>query len=289
MKRAAKKKKIIAIAAIILMIIAAIMIIYENTTVGVTRYTVSDEDIPIGFDSFKIAQFSDFHNADFNGNDCILEILKNEKPDIIAITGDLVDSRHTDIEISLDFIRKASEIAPCFYVTGNHEGALNNNYKQLEEGLLALGVNVLHNQSIALDKNGESLTIAGIDDPNFYSHEGGMFDFTQDIIGAEIDSLQLGDTYTVLLSHRPEAFEVYEKKNVDLVLSGHAHGGQVRLPLIGGIVAPGQGFFPKYDGGIYIKNGTSMIVSRGIGNSIIPVRVNNMPEIVIVELKSEGD
>ena len=95
------------------------------------------------------------------------------------------------------------------------------------------------------------------------------------------------DSYTILLSHRPELFSVYAEQEMNLVLSGHAHGGQFRLPLVGGLVAPNQGFFPEYDSGVYTEHGTSMVVSRGIGNSLFPFRFNNRPEVILIELKSE--
>ena len=106
-----------------------------------------------------------------------------------------------------------------------------------------------------------------------------------DVIRDSIDSLSLDNgSYTLLLAHRPEFFEIYKEFNIDLVFSGHAHGGQIRLPFIGGILAPGQGLFPKYDGGLYTESNTNMIVSRGLGNSIFPIRINNPPEIVSVTL-----
>lgn len=104
-----------------------------------------------------------------------------------------------------------------------------------------------------------------------------------------LNSMNVTDSYCVLLSHRPEAFESYATQDIDLVLSGHAHGGQFRLPFIGGIVAPNQGFFPKYDSGMFSNNNTTMIVSRGLGNSIISIRFNNRPELVMVELIRDGD
>ena len=111
-----------------------------------------------------------------------------------------------------------------------------------------------------------------------------MFDFTADIISMEIESAENREEYKILLSHRPEVFDTYVEKKMNLVLCGHAHGGQFRLPLIGGMIAPNQGLFPKYDGGIYEKESTTMVVSRGIGNSIIPVRFNNRPEVVMIVL-----
>ena len=95
------------------------------------------------------------------------------------------------------------------------------------------------------------------------------------------------DGFTILLSHRPELFDTYADQGMDLVLSGHAHGGQFRLPFIGGLVAPNQGLFPKYDAGIYTEDNTNMLVSRGVGNSILPFRINNRPEVILIELQAE--
>ena len=132
-----------------------------------------------------------------------------------------------------------------------------------------------------LTKGSETIQIAGLDDPDFTERDT----YIQDsMVQTKISNLSLSDEYCILLSHRPELFAEYVSEEADLVLSGHAHGGQFRLPFIGGVIAPDQGLFPKYDAGKYSKNHTTMIVSRGIGNSIIPVRINNRPEIVIVEL-----
>ena len=146
------------------------------------------------------------------------------------------------------------------------------------------GVAILHDRAVQLIKNTESIQLAGLDDPDFTDRAP----LQQSMIKTKINNMNLTDNYCVLLSHRPEAFEDYVSENIDLVLSGHAHGGQFRLPIIGGIVAPNQGLFPKYDAGIYSENYTTMVVSRGIGNSIIPIRFNNRPEIISVELICES-
>ena len=125
------------------------------------------------------------------------------------------------------------------------------------------------------------IQLIGLNDPDFSERDRLL---SESILEAKLSQVNISDGFTILLSHRPEYFNVYQNKNIDLVLSGHAHGGQFRLPLGGGVIAPGQGLFPKYDAGAYTENGTTMIVSRGIGNSIIPVRINNPPEIVIIEL-----
>ena len=200
---------------------------------------------------------------------------------MIAITGDFVDSNRTDVEIAIQLASQLTEIAPCYYVTGNHEAWIDEQYYELEKGLIGENVVVLHDDVIQLTKGSETIQIAGLDDPDFTERDT----YIQDsMVQTKISNLSLLDEYCILLSHRPELFEEYVSEEVDLVLSGHAHGGQFRVPFVGGIIAPDQGLFPEFDAGKYSKNHTTMIVSRGIGNSIIPVRINNRPEIVIVEL-----
>ena len=123
----------------------------------------------------------------------------------------------------------------------------------------------------------------GIDDPSF--QEDYLFGDSESVVRQAIYDLQNeSDGYTILLSHRPELFDLYVETEMDLVFSGHAHGGQFRLPFVGGLVAPNQGFFPKYDAGLFSEGSTNMIVSRGVGNSIIPIRFNNRPEIIVATL-----
>ena len=150
--------------------------------------------------------------------------------------------------------------------------------------MVAAGVKVLHDEVISINKNGDSMQLIGLDDPDFVDVGKTV---QESILKTKLGDLELKEGFRILLSHRPELFDAYTSTNMDLVLSGHAHGGQFRVPFIGGIVAPDQGLLPKYDAGVFTENGTTMVVSRGVGNSIIPIRLNNRPEIVIVKLKSE--
>ena len=261
--------------------------IWGNTALMVNSITVSGNQIPSEFSGFRIAQISDLHNAEFGeGNSHLLNSLSESKPDMIAITGDLVDAQHTNIDVALSFAEKAVQIAPVYYVTGNHEASLSQ-YSELKTGLEATGVIVLEDNAIQLEHNGGIVTLMGLSDPNF-TIKSNIFDEVPAMISTKLNDLMENKVgYTILLSHRPELFDTYVSCGVDLVLSGHAHGGQFRLPLIGGLVAPNQGFFPKYDAGLYTDGGTNMVVSRGLGNSIIPLRFNNRPEIVLVELKAD--
>ena len=276
------KKKLISIILLVIFTILAVWTVWCNMTVGVTHYTVASNRLPAAFDHYKIAVISDLHNAEFGENNSnLISLIEKEKPDMIAITGDLIDSSKTNIEIAEDLVKNFVEIAPCYYVTGNHEAWIGEQYQELEEKLLDIGVIILHDNTKQIAKNNEIIQLAGLDDPDFTDRNSSV---QESMLNTKLGNMNLTADYCVLLSHRPETFNAYVSENIDLVLSGHAHGGQFRLPFIGGVIAPNQGFFPKYDSGEYVEKNTTMIVSRGIGNSIIPIRFNNRPEIVIVEL-----
>lgn len=288
MKKRLSKKALISVCTLIaVLLVLIIWTIWGNTALMVSTVTVSSNCIPTAFNGFLIAQVSDLHNAVFGENNAeLLQILSECKPNIIVVTGDLVDAEHTDIDVALDFAKEAAQIAGTYYVTGNHEGSLSQ-YDELKTGLESMGVVVLEDTSMQLEYNGEKVTLIGLSDPSF-TLKGNMLGEVPAMVDTKLRGL-IGDKddYTILLSHRPELFETYVNCGVDIVLSGHAHGGQFRLPFIGGLVAPNQGLFPKYDAGLYTKGDTNMIVCRGLGNSIIPIRFNNRPEIVLLELIAE--
>ena len=282
MKR--NKKRVILIVTVVLLVGLCGWTIWGNTALEINEYEIMSDKIPEAFTGFRIAQVSDLHNAEFGeGNEKLIELLSQTDPDIIVITGDLIDSRHTDLDIALEFARQAIKLAPVYYVSGNHEARVRE-YEDLKMGLVEAGVIVLEDQKVQIMREGKSISILGIDDPSF--QENYLFGDAASVTSSALTELQNeSDGYTVLLAHRPELFETYVDAGVDLVFSGHAHGGQFRLPFIGGLVAPNQGFLPKYDAGLFSEGSTNMIVSRGVGNSIIPIRFNNRPEIVVAELK----
>ena len=277
------KKLIIALA--ILLIILMIWTIWGNTALELNKHTIESNKIPKAFDGYKIAQVSDLHNAEIGEeNERLLAMIEAAEPDIIAITGDMIDSRRTNIETALDFAEKAVKLAPCYYVNGNHELRVLE-YEELKKGLLELGVVVLENESTKINIKNQEITVIGISDPSLEANE--LWSVEAEVVNDHLGELiKVDDNYKLVLSHRPELLEIYCEAGADLVLTGHAHGGQIRLPFVGGIIAPHQGFFPKYDSGIYIKEETNMIVSRGIGNSLFPVRFNNRPEVVLIELQA---
>lgn len=279
-----KKKTICILSGILLILI--VWTAWGNAALELNTYTISSRGLPDAFDGYRIAQVSDLHNAEFgDGNQRLLDMLREAEPDMIAITGDLIDSRKTNIAVALAFAEEAVRIAPCYYASGNHEARVPE-YRELKAGLEAAGVTVLDDARVEIEISGKSITIIGVNDPSFLADY-----LTSDaaVMDRKLSEFSSEDaSFTILLSHRPELFDTYAAHDMDLVLTGHAHGGQFRLPLIGGLIAPNQGLFPKYDDGLYSEGNTNMIVSRGLGNSIIPFRFNNRPEVVLIELKSQN-
>lgn len=255
---------------------------WGNRAVMVHTISVTDQRLPQEFEGFRIAQISDLHNEVFGtGNGELLTLLAGTRPDIIIITGDLIDSRRTDVSAALEFVRGAVEIAPVYYVAGNHESRIPEEFWMLERCMENLGVSVLRGERTLLTREGAAIALIGVDDPTFQDKDSANW---PGMVEEELGKLREEGLYSILLIHRPELLETYARAGMNLVFSGHAHGGQVRIPFVGGVIAPNQGFFPQYDGGLYTMGDTQLVVSRGLGNSLCPLRVNNRPEIVLAEL-----
>lgn len=273
-------KKIISF---ILVIVGVYWLYWGNETIEKTLYTVEHPNISKNLHGMTIVQVSDLHNKSFGDKqEKLMTNIREENPDFIFVTGDIVDSRRTDLSIALTFLEEAVKLAPVYYIPGNHEARLEE-YEALKTAMIDLDVTVLDNRSEQVQFQGESFTIAGIEDPTFSLASGEE----HELVDHAIQQLDLDpNQFTILLSHRPELFDVYQQHSANLVFTGHAHGGQIRMPFIGGIVAPQQGFFPTYTEGVFSENDTTMIVSRGLGNSLLPLRVNNRPELVVVSLQT---
>lgn len=246
--------------------------ISENKALQLHMIPVKSEQIPEAFGGFSIAHISDLHSEEMgHRNEDLLKMLRDSHPDVIAITGDLLDCKDTDPSVALDFCAEAVKIAPVYYVTGNHEARFEPEFfNTVMQGLRDVGVRVLEDEEVILTREGASISLVG--------HQWG-------------DTQQIGllsdfDGFKILLSHHPEKIDDYAAGGYDLVLSGHAHGGQFRLPGIGGLLAPGQGLFPKYTSGLYQVEDTQMVVSRGVGNSGFPLRFNNRPEVILIILEA---
>jgi len=277
------KIKSVIIAAAVLIAVLSAWIAHGNQNIGLTTHETEVSGLPQAFEGLRIVQLSDLHNVVFkDGNAKLIALVEQAEPDMIFITGDMLDSRRTDTQAALSMAEKVVSIAATYYVPGNHEARLSE-YGEFEGRLEKLGVTVLRNSAVSVEKDGEVISIAGVDDPDFaltYLDSGAE----EAYMNAVLDGINQKGC-ALLLSHRPELFDVYAENGIALAFSGHVHGGQIRLPLLGGLYGPHQGFFPEYDGGLYYKEDSAMIVSRGIGNSIFPFRVNNDPEVVLAILE----
>ncbi len=279
MKRRSRNIKRLVIAVLVLVSMFA-FVYWQNNVIVVTDLQIQNQKIPAAFDGYKIVQISDLHNKEFGTNQSKLVALVEEShPDMIVITGDIIDSSRTNIEVAMELVKRVTDIAPVYYVTGNHEQH-SGVYPELKQQLLDADVKILPNLSIPIEKDGAQIRLIGVDDPKFSSKK----EYKKQLANYPKKS---DSEYRILLAHRPEYFEDYEANQMDLILSGHVHGGQVRLPFVGGVYAPDQGFFPKYSAGKYTMGDSTMVVNRGLGNSIFPVRVFNQPEIVVLTLRSE--
>lgn len=260
----------------------SIFLIWQNNNIVITKHNYISSKLPKKFNGFKILHISDLHNKDFYGR--LTNIINDINPDIIVITGDLIDRRKTNLDVAKGFIKEIVKIAPTYYVSGNHE-QLSNHYIELKEILKNSNVTNVDNRYTTISIEDSEIGLMGIADPAINRKENNNFvGKNPSYMRSSLDKLNknINSDFNILLSHRPEQFDVYKEFGLDLVFSGHVHGGQIRIPLIGGILAPDQGFFPKYSQGMHTEGSTSMVVSRGLGNSLFPFRVFNRPEVVVV-------
>ncbi|MCD8181158.1 MAG: metallophosphoesterase [Firmicutes bacterium] len=250
----------------------------------VTRYNISSKKIPTGFNGFRILQISDYHGDSVPG---LVEEIARESPDIIVSTGDLVHDKGS-YAAGVRLCGHLSDIAPVYAVTGNHD-VWRGDYKQFETELTAAGVITLHNERVILERGGGKIALSGIDDP-FSMNNSKINENIQNALS----KLPRAGVYDILLFHRANLFDTLKYHGFDLILAGHMHGGQFRLPGGRGVVSPKSSwaskapvFFPKYVGGYYKSPRTDMIVSRGVGNPMFIPRLFNRPEITVVQLHSD--
>ena len=256
--------------------------IWKDLHVYVTHYSLETDKVT---EKLRIVQVSDFHNDRLLGSK-MLDKVRSESPNIIVITGDFIDRHRTDAAYALDVAEELAGIAPVYYVPGNHESAVSS-YAELKDGLISRGVTIVGSDPVAagafLGLPCADIDLYGINDPYFVSENSRR---SRAIIKDTLSDIAPDSgRFSILLSHRPESFEDYVSSGFDLVFTGHAHGGQLRLPGIGGIFAPGQGLLPKYDAGEFRSGDTTMIVSRGIGNSLLPPRIGDPPEVVVLDIE----
>lgn len=267
-----------------LILIGIVMFLHwGNNSIVVSKYSYCTNNVSKKLDGVKILHISDFHNKEFGKNsEKIIKKIKEQKPDIIVITGDIIDRRRYNLEIALELSKEIIKIAPSYYISGNHE-AWSGEYETIKENLENEGVIVLEDEQMNFKFNGEEIEIFGIKEN--MEGKGGLSSLSINALKEYKSNLKAEPNLSILLAHRPELFPIYQSYPFDLVFTGHAHGGQIRLPFLGALFAPNQGLLPKYHSGEYSENSQTMFLSRGLGNSIFPIRILNRPELILIEIK----
>mgnify|MGYP001172601497 FL=1 len=279
----------------IIFILMYLYIKYNVNTLEVTKYVVENKKVPKEFDGYNIVQISDLHSKLFGENNKkLIQKIKSLNPDIVVVTGDLIDGENNNYNVALDFMKEISKLYRVYYIIGNHEQKslikkYKDEYKDYFNKLHQIDFVNLDNNKVEIVKGDSNINLYGLTVP--YSCYKYLFD-NQETTSIDIDFLEekLGkvdrEQFNILLAHTPFYFDEYEKWGADLTLCGHVHGGIVRFPIVGGLLSPDRKFFPKYDLGEYTKNKSTMIVSKGLGGSKVLIRVNCKPEIVNIKLKN---
>ena len=278
MRKHGKKRAWLAALLIIALLGAALAFAIWDSSghLQLTEYRVSSDKCPDSFDGFKIIQLSDLHGADFGGR--LAEQLRRQEPDIIALTGDFVTDEE-DLDAVRSLARELTQICDVYFVSGNHE--FGSHLAGEVRGIMEeAGVTYLGNDFVLIERDGASIVLAGVEDPLAYADMPSPPELMQQI------NEKYPDSYTILLGHRNYWMTEYPALPVDLILSGHAHGGLIRLPGVGGLIGTDRSLFPDYDGGMYENGNYTMIVSRGLGNSVPIPRLFNRPEIVSIILET---
>ncbi len=287
------KKKWLKLGLLVgcMLICLLLFCIWQNNDLVLTSLIYRNPDLPEELEGLRIVQLSDLHNKEFGTDQSrLLCCLRKAEPDLIVVTGDLIDRDSKEWKPAIVLLRSALELAPVYYVSGNHE-KLSGRYADLRQDLLDAGIVVLEEESVMLSLGETKLNILGLQDVGFYASEYESEDEWRNACGRNLSGLrqEASGDFTILLSHRPELADLYEGQGVDLVFAGHAHGGQIRLPFLGGLYAPGQGWLPSYTSGLYSLTDMDMVVSRGLGNSAFPIRIGNRPEVVVVTLTAQQE
>ncbi len=288
MKDKSKRKKptVYRIILITVLLAVALLFVDSNLRIVVTEYELSYQSLPSSFDGYKIIELADLHLAQYGENNSrLLKKIKAQQPDIITINGDLIKKRvrmlpGTQTALMAPFLQGLSEISPCYFVSGNHEWA-SGELPEFSALLTELGIKYLRNEFVLLSQGEWQVILAGVEDPN------GPSDMIKPDELVDIIDAAYPDSFRILLGHRDNWLTMYPELEVNIIICGHAHGGVVRLPFLGGVFGTDMGLFPEYDGGVYNEGGYDMVLSRGLGGSVPMPRFLNNPEIVSVTLRCQ--
>ncbi len=279
-----RRRRVPRIVPFLLLAICGVLFFrWSNRSLQIEAFTYASPRLPEGFDGCTIVQLSDLHGASFGEDNAeLIAAVAAQDPDLIFLTGDIQDRyRKTPASYTVAIGRAMAGIAPTYFVTGNHEWAFPD-VRELKRALKDAGVTALTNEFVALERNGSVIFLAGIDDPNGFADQKSPEALAEEVKAAA------GGGFWMLLAHRNNYFEKqYSSLGADLVISGHGHGGLIRLPFTDGLISVERTLFPSYTAGFYQFNGRDVFVSRGLGNSGPSFRLFNRPQLVTLTLEKE--
>ncbi|MBQ3497009.1 MAG: metallophosphoesterase [Oscillospiraceae bacterium] len=269
------RRYIVCAAALLL----TLFLIWSNLSLQTEEFIFSSERLPASFDGFRIVQLSDLHGAQFGRDNArLVAAVEEANPDIVVLTGDMIDER-SSLDDLLPLVDALTARWGVYYVTGNHEWAAHDVPELIKE-MESRGAACLENEYTSVYRGGERILLAGIHDPNGYADQK-----TPDALAQELAAQEEDDPFRILLAHRNDEYPAYGALGFDLILSGHAHGGRVRLPVTDGRVSTGHTLFPTWTDGFYDDCPTPLFVSRGLGNTFPTLRLFNRPQIAVITLE----
>lgn len=276
------------VIVLLLLLVVLLRIYIDNEIPKVSNVEIKSSKLPEVFDGYKIVQLSDLHSKSFgNNNEMLIDMIDKESPNIIVMTGDMVTANEKDFTVFYSLVKELTKKYRVYYVYGNHEGELSLKLKsEITAFLKENGVIVLDNDYISIEKNNEKINLYGLCyTQKYYSYKGGKKHIiTENYIKNKLGTIDK-NKYNILLTHNPLFFDAYSGYGFDLTLSGHVHGGLIRLPFIGGILSPERKFFPQYSAGVYEKGNSKLVVSRGLSRGTKGFRFFNRPDVVSITLK----
>lgn len=276
------------VIVLLLLLVVLLRIYIDNEIPKVSNVEIKSSKLPEVFDGYKIVQLSDLHSKSFgNNNEMLIDMIDKESPNIIVMTGDMITANEKDFTVFYSLVKELTKKYRVYYVYGNHEGELSLKLKsEITAFLKENGVIVLDNDYISIEKNNEKINLYGLCyTQKYYSYKGGKKHIiTENYIKNKLGTIDK-NKYNILLTHNPLFFDAYSGYGFDLTLSGHVHGGLIRLPFIGGILSPERKFFPQYSAGVYEKGNSKLVVSRGLSRGTKGFRFFNRPDVVSITLK----
>ena len=269
-----KKRMLIIPAVLAALLLLLCYLYYEDNALRATVYHLTSDKVS---GEFTVVQLSDLHSKAFGADNAdLIALIDAQDPDLIVDTGDLIDDSHFDVADVKSFESRLTAIAPVCFVTGNHEWE-SGRAEEVIDALRSCGVRVLRSTAETFTLRGQTVSVGGTDD----------IAYTDTYLGDSLKTLTALPGYRIFLMHQPQHFSRCAEFPVDLVLSGHTHGGQVRIPFIGSVFAPNQGFFPHYDWHLFTENNSTLIISGGLGTAVLPIRILAPPEIVVIKVSQK--